>query len=263
MEFGFATELWTAPRVARVIKEKFGVEFHPRYVNEWLTKRGVTPQKPETQARERDARKIAAWKSRTWPRIKKKAAEAGAHLVLIDESGAFLSPLVRRTLAPRGKTPILKVPGRKRRKVSLIAALSVAPRRNRIGLYFRTFPGSHVTQHEAAAFLRDVLKHLRGPVHVAWDRGNTHRGVAIRKLKSDYPRLTSRFLPPYAPELNPVEHVWNHLKYGVGANYLPTDLDALNTDVEHVLTQAARDPTRKKSFFEAAELDPTRRKLAG
>jgi putative transposase len=193
----------------------------------------------------------------------KGAAEAGAHLVLIDESGAFLSPLVRRSLAPRGKTPIIKVPGRKRQKVSLIAALSIAPRRDRIGLYFRTFPGGHVTQHEAAEFMRDLLRHLRGSVHVIWDRGNTHKGPAIRELHRDYPRLTSHWLPPYAPELNPVEAVWNHVKYGVGANYLPEDLDALNQHVEKALRLAGRDPARKRSFFEAAELDLRRRKLAG
>jgi transposase len=70
-EFGFPTELWTAPRVALLIKERLGVEYHPRYVNEWLTKRGITPQKPATQPRERNARQIAAWRSRTWPRLKK------------------------------------------------------------------------------------------------------------------------------------------------------------------------------------------------
>lgn len=71
-EFGFATELWTAPRVARLVKERLGVEYHPRYVNAWLTDRGITPQKPERQPRERNARKIAAWRSRTWPSLKKK-----------------------------------------------------------------------------------------------------------------------------------------------------------------------------------------------
>ena len=69
--FGFPTELWTAPRVAHLIKQRFGVDYHPRYVNEWLTRRGITPQKPATQPRERNARQIAAWRSRTWPRLKK------------------------------------------------------------------------------------------------------------------------------------------------------------------------------------------------
>lgn len=70
-EFGFDTELWTGPRIARLIQERFAVAFHPKYIHEWLTARGITPQKPETQARERNNRKVAAWRSRTWPRIKK------------------------------------------------------------------------------------------------------------------------------------------------------------------------------------------------
>jgi transposase len=192
----------------------------------------------------------------------KRASEAGAHLVLIDESGAFLSPLVRRSLAPRGKTPILKTPGRKRQKVSLIAALSLAPRRNRIGLYFRCFPDRHVTQIEAAQFMREVLKHLRGPVHVIWDRGNTHKGDSIRALRQDYPRLTTHWLPSYAPELNPVEFVWNHAKYGHGANYLPRDLDELHHRVSRLLTEARRDTGRKRSFFDQAELPLRERMLA-
>jgi transposase len=176
--------------------------------------------------------------------------------------GRPLAPLVRRTLAPRGQTPILKVPGRKRQKVSLIAALSIAPRSNRIGLYFQTFPARHITQHEAAQFVRSLLRHLRGRVHLVWDRGNTHKGSAIRALRQDYPRLTSHWLPPYAPELNPVEHVWNHVKYGQGANYLPRDIPELKRHVETILEAASRDPTRKTSFFEAAQLDLGPRKLA-
>jgi len=155
------------------------------------------------------------------------------------------------------------VPGRKRQKVSLIAALSIAPRSNRIGLYFRTFPGGHITRHEAADFMRQVLRHLRGPVHVVWDRGNTHKGPAIRALHRDYLRLTSHWLPPYAPELNPVEHVWNHLKYGVGANYLPPDLESLDRHAHEVLRRAGLDPTRKRSFFTAAKLSLERVKLTG
>ncbi len=170
---------------------------------------------------------------------------------------------MRRTLALRGRTHIIKVPGRKRQKVALIAALSVAPQRGRIGLYFGTYPGSHISQHEAAAFMRDVMRQLRGQVHVVWDRGSTQKGVAIRRLHADYPRLTSHWVPPYAPKLNPVEHVWNHLKYGVGANYLPPNLEALDQHAYRVLLEAGRDAQRKRSFFRAAKLSLDQVNLSG
>lgn len=68
--FGFATELWTAPRLAQVIQRKFGVEFHPHYLNEWLAQRHITPQKPQRKAIERDEASIERFKTHDWPRLK-------------------------------------------------------------------------------------------------------------------------------------------------------------------------------------------------
>jgi transposase len=70
-EFGFPTELWTAPRVAQLIQRKFRKKFHPRYINAWLARRRITPQKPERQARERNDREVRRWLREEWPRIKK------------------------------------------------------------------------------------------------------------------------------------------------------------------------------------------------
>jgi transposase len=67
--FGFATELWTAKRLAFLIKRKWGVEFHPNYLSAWLTQRNITPQKPEKRARERDEAAIEHWRTHEWPRI--------------------------------------------------------------------------------------------------------------------------------------------------------------------------------------------------
>jgi transposase len=70
--FGFATDLWTAPRIAQLIQKKLGVSFHPRYVNAWLTERGVTPQQPQRRPHERDPAAIDRWLAQDWERIKKK-----------------------------------------------------------------------------------------------------------------------------------------------------------------------------------------------
>jgi transposase len=69
--FGFPTELWTAGRVVEVIRRKFRKDFHPHYISQWLSLRRITPQKPERQARERDAREVRRWLREEWPRIKK------------------------------------------------------------------------------------------------------------------------------------------------------------------------------------------------
>jgi transposase len=70
-EFGFPTELWTAPRVAKLMAKHFHVRFHPRYVCQWLAERRITPQKPVLRSYKRDDREVRRWLREEWPRIKK------------------------------------------------------------------------------------------------------------------------------------------------------------------------------------------------
>ena len=189
----------------------------------------------------------------------KKSEGDGAHLVLIDESGFLLAPLVRRTQAPRGKTPVLRQRAAYREKVSVIAALTTAPHRRRHGLYFRTLPKGYFNNVAVADFLRELLRHLRGKVIVVWDNGNMHKGDAIRAVLRDFPRLTPEWLPPYAPGLNPVEWLWNHLKYGAMANFAPRDAAHLDEVVTGHIHRARRQPERLRSFYAGAKLpEPVR-----
>jgi transposase len=71
-DFGFATERWTAPRVARLLAERLQIHLHPRYVSRWLKRHGVTPQVPAKVPIERDDQLIRQWVAVDWPRIKKK-----------------------------------------------------------------------------------------------------------------------------------------------------------------------------------------------
>jgi transposase len=68
-QFGFPNELWTASRVAKLIREKWGVKFHSRYLNQWLAQRRITPQKPQRRPRERDDGAIQKWLRNDWPRL--------------------------------------------------------------------------------------------------------------------------------------------------------------------------------------------------
>jgi transposase len=76
-EFGFANELWTAARVAQLIRRTFQKTLHPRYVSAWLAARRITPQKPRRQPRERDEQKIHDWLSIDWPRLQNGRRPAG------------------------------------------------------------------------------------------------------------------------------------------------------------------------------------------
>jgi putative transposase len=165
-----------------------------------------------------------------------------------------MSPLVRRTLAPRGTTPILRPTAKHREKVSITAALTISPRRHRLGLYWQSYPRSYVNAQRTADFLRYLLRHLRGAVIVVWDGGSMHKGEPIRQLLRDFPRLSLERLPPYAPELNPVEYLWNHLKYGQLANFIPDDVFQLDAVLNQHLQRARKSSERLRSFTQASGL---------
>ena len=184
----------------------------------------------------------------------KKAREEKAHLVLIDESGFFLNPLVRRTWAPKGQTPVLPSWGRHRDKVSVIAALSVAPTLRRLGLYFLADPENYVTAETVVKFLRELLKHLRGRVIVVWDGGTNHQGPLIRELCARRPRLHLERLPAYAPDLNPVEFVWSHLKHARLPNFVPASLAHLDQTVRGELDRVRQTPGLLKALWHGSRL---------
>jgi len=72
---GFETDLWTCPRVARVIRREYGVDYHPDHIGRLLHGLGFTPQKAMRQARERDEKGVRKWMRTTWEATKKKPAD--------------------------------------------------------------------------------------------------------------------------------------------------------------------------------------------
>ena len=128
---------------------------------------------------------------------------------------------MRRTWGLISQTPIHRH-HLKYEKVSVISALSVSPHCLRIGLYFRCLADANFDNVAVADFLRQLLKHLRGHVVVIWDNGRCHKGDAMRALLRRCRRIHLELLPPYAPELNPDEGVWNQTRNAL-ANGRPDD----------------------------------------
>jgi transposase len=186
-------------------------------------------------------------------RHQKKAQRLTAYLVFLDESGFLLIPTVRRTWAPRGQTPLLRHHYR-RDKVSAISAVTVSPRRRHCGLYAH-FHLANITHVEVAAFLRELLRHLAGPIIVLWDGGAIHRGPAVRALLARHPRLHVEQFPGYAPELNPDELVWSYLKAQL-ANGRPDAVDELLADLTRVTRRLRRCPALLRAFILGSELPP-------
>jgi transposase len=164
-------------------------------------------------------------------------------------------PLIRTALAPCGHRPVLRHQGKHREKVSIVAALCRSPERGHVRLSYEIFPDLYVDNFRYADFLREkVIGYLRGPVVLLHDRGTIHRGDWMEDLLEDVHRLEVHELPPYAPELNPVEQLWNWSKDKELANFLPADIDQLTIASQHTMESASHDQHRLQTFFDAVPL---------
>jgi transposase len=184
---------------------------------------------------------------------KKNAARLGAHIVFVDESGFLLIPVLRKTWAPRGETPIVRHRYR-RDRISVISGVSISPKRRHLGLYFQCYP-HNIRHDEVCWFLEHLLRHLRGHVIVLWDNASIHKGERMREMCRRFPRLHLEALPPYAPQLNPDEEVWAYSK-GRLANGRPDDLAELHRQIKRALTGLRRSQRKLRWCVTSSELPP-------
>src|SRR6516225_11662896 len=191
---GWPNELWTAARVARLIERPFGVRYHPEHVRQVLKRRlGWTSQKPRRKARERNDKEVARWVGDEFPRIVRQAWRRSAYLVFLNESGFFLTPTVRRTLAPRGRTPVLDAWDR-RDRWSAISCITVSPVAGQPGLYFDLLD-HNVHGEDVAAFLADLHRRL-GRLTVIWDRNQIHsKSKAVKAWLAKHPDVVAEDFP--------------------------------------------------------------------
>lgn len=184
----------------------------------------------------------------------KKATRLKAWLAFLDESGVLMAPLVRRTWSPSGRTPILAHRTRSHQKVSIIAALCVSPARDQVHLYFRLYPNRNITASEVVAFLRQLRHQLGGPIVLLWDRLRAHRATTVHAFLTPATRIHPVFLPPYAPELNPIEYAWGYLKRNPLANWAPLDIESLVAGTHRSSRALQRHPDLLRSFLRHSPL---------
>jgi transposase len=165
----------------------------------------------------------------------------------------MLQPVCRRTWVPRGRTPILRQWDH-RDRLSAISALTVAPRRRRFGLYW-ALHRHNIRSAEVLHFLQSLRRHVPHGFTLIWDRHRPHRATRVTTWLATYPRIVVEWLPAYAPDLNPVEPVWSHTKYGDLANFAPDDVATLESAVLGSLSGTRRERTLLAAFIRAAGLE--------
>lgn len=133
----------------------------------------------------------------------------------------------------------------------MVAALTVSPARNRLRLLFRTSRDSFFDADRIASFLRDILYHIPGRIILVWDGWSVH-GAALERVQCS--RLEAVTLPPYTPELNPVEQLWCRLKWADLANETFADSATLFARLTPLLAATASSGDRLRGFWSAAGL---------
>ena len=191
------------------------------------------------------------------------AADLGAWLCFEDESGQGLRPPTGRTWGRRGHTPVVRVSSTNSPRLSLAALIAVKPG-HRPRLIYRTHTGRKhpggqrkgFTEAGYARLLDAAHQQLGGPLVVVWDNLNTHVSHAMAELITAREWLTVCQLPAYAPELNPVEPVWSHLKRSL-ANLAKHNIGQLTALVKTRLKQMQYRRGLLEGFLAKTGLDLT------
>jgi transposase len=251
-QYGFDFGLWTRQIVAALIAQKFGVRLGVTAVGRLLAELDITPQKPLRRAYERDPVVIERWKATEFPRLRARAKRDGAKIFFLDEAGVRSDQVLGRTWGLRGQTPEVATSGR-RQSVSAISAV------NARGEFWYEIYTERLNAVRFVELLKHFMRGRRHPVFLVLDGHPAH----IAKVVAAYVqrlvgRLELHFLPGYAPELNPDEFVWNHLKHqGVSKTPLRRDeslRSRVQSDLEHIQSR----PPLVRSFFRAPSVAYTR-----
>lgn len=204
--FGFETDLWTVSRVHAVLVDRFNEDVSEDTVWRRLRDIGLTWQTPEREYFQADPVKRQRWQQETIPQIRETLRKTGGILYCQDEASVCLTPLLGKTWAERGRPRQVKVTGNR----ATIAAMSAISPRGR--LVFRLHE-KRITSTEVIDFLKQLLRHHpRREVIVVMDQARPHTSKLTKNYINSQPRLHVFYLPPYSPDWNPDEKVWNHLK---------------------------------------------------
>jgi len=244
-QYGLDFGLWTRAIVAELIEKKFGVRLGVTAVGALLAKLGLTPQKPLQRAYQRDPEAIERWQRETFPAIARQAKAQDAEVFFWDESGFRADTVHGKTWGVRGQTPVVHRPGQRQ---SMSAASAVNAKGS---FWFCTYEGA-LNAELFVDLLKGLMRNRKKPVHLVLDSLPAHKKALVREyVESTQSKLTLHFLPGYAPDLNPDELVWSHVKRTGAARRPLQQGEKLRERIEDQLADLQKKPRLVRSFFKA------------
>ena len=242
-QYGLDFGLWTRRIVALLIEQKFEVRLGVTAVGALLAKLGLTPQKPLQRAYQRDPQAIKGWQRERYPALARLAKRQGADIFFWDESGFRADAVHGKTWGQRGQTPVVHRPGQ-RQSISAASAIQV-----RGAFWFCTYKGE-LNADLFVGLLKKMMRHRKRPVHLVLDGLTAHKKALVKDyVTSTAGRLTLHFLPGYAPDLNPDELVWSHVKRTGTARRPLQQGEKLDERIAAELLAVQRNRALLRSFF--------------
>jgi transposase len=235
--------LWTRAAVAKLIEERFGIVISEKTAGRYLKEWGFTPQKPARRAYQQDPEAVERWLKEEYPAIQAAAKRDGAQIQWLDESGMRSDHTVGTSFSPRGKTPVVKVTG-KRFGCSMISAIT-----NQGKLAFMIYR-ERFTSQVLIKFMRRLLRQNAGKIFLILDNHPVHRSNAVKEWVEGRPeRLKTFFLPGYSPELNPDELVNQDVKSNAVGRKRVHDVKQLIANLRGFLKARKRQPDLVRRYF--------------
>jgi len=211
LQYRFEFALWTREIIRTLLREKFQLKVSLASVGRLLKQLGLSCQRPLYRATEQDPERVRRWREEEYPAIRQQARKEGADIYFGDEAGVRSDCHAGTTWGIQGQTPVVRSTGQ-RSSMNMISAVSA-----RGHLRFMVSKGK-VNGAVFVEFLKRLLYHAPRPIFLILDGASYHTSRPVKDYVTSLSgKLRLFFLPPYAPELNPDEQVWNYVKHhGVG-----------------------------------------------
>jgi transposase len=209
-EYGIPKEFWDVPKLKAYVQAEFGVVYESDKSYHFLLKfSGLSFKYPDKRSPRRNEQQIKDRIKEIRTEIASLLASADWIVLAADETRVQLEAEIRRAWLVKGKRTIVKTE-RSKQHQNYLGFLD-----QRSGIC-QVFPIERGNQRETIRVLRQLVdQYPQKQICIVWDNAKWHRGKEVRKLLGEghrFERIHLINFPTYAPEHNPIEHVWNYGK---------------------------------------------------
>lgn len=243
LQMKFTYALWTAKMIGQMIHERFGVRLSKSSVCRLLAQLGLTPQRPVWRAYQQKPEEVQRWLEEEYPKIRSLARKEKAQIFFGDEAGVRSDHHAGTTWAIKGKTPIVSSTGA-RFSLNMISAVSAQ------GEFRFMVVKGRVGAQPFIEFIKRLIHGTKRKIFLIVDGHPAHKAKKVSEFVDTIKeRFRLFFLPPYSPELNPDERVWNDLKNNALGKQVITSRDQMHKAVVSHLRFIQKSPDRVRAYF--------------